>query len=128
MSLLSGAIVEKTASEYFAMQTDSSNSTVQLHQGVEKQMQHASIASSLSFLVGLIQFLMGLFGLGILSSYFSDTFISSFTCASAFHVVVSQIKELFGLRNLVRYDGIFKVPKVNFFDNFFFSQMICIFF
>ena len=47
-----------------------------------------------------------------LVSYFSDTFISGYTCASAFHVVTSQIKELLGLRNVKKYDGIFKIPKV----------------
>lgn len=57
---------------------------------------------------------MGLLGVGtFLTSYFSDTFISGYTCASAFHVVTSQVKELFGLTNLKKFDGIFKIPKVN---------------
>jgi MFS superfamily sulfate permease-like transporter len=71
------------------------------------------LACCLTFLVGLIQLLMGILGIGrILSSYFSDTFISGYTCASAFHVVTSQIKELLGLKNVKKFDGIMKIPKV----------------
>ena len=72
-----------------------------------------TLACSLAVLVGVIQILMGFFGLGIVASYFSDTFISSYTCGSAIHVVVSQIKELLGLKNIKKFDGPFKIPRVN---------------
>lgn len=70
------------------------------------------IACQLSLLVGFIQFLMGVVGLGFISSYFSDTFISGYTCASAIHVVMSQLKDIFGLKKMTKYNGIFKIPKV----------------
>lgn len=72
-----------------------------------------SIACCLAFLVGLVQLIMGLLGTGkFLTSYFSDPFVSGYTCASALHVLTSQLKELLGLRNLKKYDGPFKIPRV----------------
>ena len=72
------------------------------------------IATSLALLVGLLQFLTGVTGLGILTSFFSDTFISSYTCGSAVHVIVSQVKDIFGIKKAAKYEGPLKVPKVIF--------------
>ena len=57
------------------------------------ELIRVEVATSLALLVGLIQFIMGLTGLGVLTSFFSDTFISSYTCGSAVHVIVSQVKD-----------------------------------
>lgn len=40
---------------------------------------------------------MYLFRLGIVSTLLSETLVNSFTCAAAFHVVASQLKDLLGL-------------------------------
>lgn len=58
---------------------------------------------------------MGIFGLGIVSSYFSQTFISGYTTGSAIQVLTSQIKDVFGLKGLNKYNGAFKIPLVVFF-------------
>lgn len=58
--------------------------------------------------------MLGFSGLGIITSYFSDTFISSYTCASAIHVINSQIKDLFGIPNTTKFNGILNVPRVRF--------------
>lgn len=55
---------------------------------------------------------MGIFGLGILSSYFSQSFISGYMTGSAIQVFVSQIPEIFGLSGLNKYNGTFQVPLV----------------
>jgi MFS superfamily sulfate permease-like transporter len=55
---------------------------------------------------------MGVFGLGIVSSYFSHAFISGYTCGSAVQVLTSQIKDVFGLKGLTKYNGAFKIPLV----------------
>ena len=44
-----------------------------------REKYRVTVACSLSLLVGLIQAVMGFSGLGIITSYFSDTFISSYT-------------------------------------------------
>lgn len=55
--------------------------------------------------------MLGISGLGILTSYFSDTFISSYTFGAAFHIIRSQIKSLFGFTGSKRFSGYFNVPK-----------------
>lgn len=78
------------------------------------ELIRVEVATSLALLVGLIQFIMGLTGLGVLTSFFSDTFISSYTCGSAVHVIVSQVKDIFGIKKAAKYEGPLKVPKVIF--------------
>ena len=73
-----------------------------------------SVACSLALLVGCIQFIMGLSGLGVVTAFFSDTFSSSYTCGSAVHVLVSQIKDLLGIKRANKYEGPLKIPKVNY--------------
>jgi MFS superfamily sulfate permease-like transporter len=66
---------------------------------------------SLTLLVGIIQMGLGASGLGFLTSYFSDTFISSYTCGSAIHVIKSQLKDLLGITNSIRFSGLFNIQK-----------------
>lgn len=103
VSLLTGTVIDKMVLEHFHNGTNTTESEFRV-----------SIACQLSLLVGAIQLLMGLIGIGLASSLFSDTFISGYTCASAFHVVMSQLKDLFGITKLQKFDGIFKIPKVLF--------------
>ena len=49
--------------------------------------------------------------MGIVTSYFSDTFISSYTFGSSIHVVKSQIKDLIGIQNTPQIDGYFNIPR-----------------
>ena len=50
-------------------------------------------------------------GLGIITAYFSDPFVSGYTCGSAIHATLSQTKELLGIKNTKRFSGAFKVPR-----------------
>lgn len=109
VSLLSGSVIDSVSNE-FSLHSLEVNGTAIVNT-TDKSINIA-VASSLSLLVGMIQFIMGICGLGVLSSYFSDTFISGYTCGSAIYVVVSQIKDIFGLKNIKRASGMFKVPKV----------------
>lgn len=68
------------------------------------------VACSLAFFVGVIQLAMGITGLGMITKYFSDSFISGYTSGSAVHVAVSQIKDIFGFKNTKRFNGMFKIP------------------
>ena len=45
----------------------------------------------------VLQILMYLLRLGVVTTLLSETLVSGFTCASAFHVVASQVKDLLGL-------------------------------
>jgi SulP family sulfate permease len=55
------------------------------------------LAISLALMVGIIQFLMGLFKLGFLVNFLSKPVISGFTSAAAIIIAMSQLKHLFGL-------------------------------
>ncbi|MCL6259618.1 solute carrier family 26 protein [Aquiflexum sp. TKW24L] len=57
--------------------------------------QYLLYAISLAFLVGLIQFGMGLFKLGFVVNFLSHPVISGFTSAAAIIIGLSQIKHLF---------------------------------
>ena len=113
VSLLSGSVVDRVARENpipTSINVTNASDLVPISQ--TDADYRVNIAATLALLVGLLQFLMGLSGLGFLSSYFSDTFISGYTSGSAVHVVVSQIKEIFGMENVTKFDGPFKVPRV----------------
>jgi MFS superfamily sulfate permease-like transporter len=113
ISLLSGAVVDKTIYEHSMYPLNITDAQTNSSGNANMEFR-VKIASSLSLLVGLIQLGMGLSGLGVLATYLSDTFISGYTCASAFHVIVSQVKDLLGMRQIKKFEGLFRVPKVNY--------------
>nr|CAI5854813.1 unnamed protein product [Callosobruchus analis] len=81
------------------------------------------VAMTVTFTVALIELTMYLLRLGVVSQLLSDTLVNGFTCAAAFHVVASQVKDLLGLPIQKRrgnfsfvftiYDSILAVPKAN---------------
>ncbi len=56
------------------------------------------LALTLAFMVGAIQFLMGLFRLGFLVNFLSHPVISGFTSAAAIIIGLSQLKHLLGIQ------------------------------
>lgn len=71
------------------------------------------VATALTLLVGLWQFLQGVLKLGFLINYLSDPLISGFTTGAACHVFTSQIKHVFGLKiKSSKYSNPFKLPKL----------------
>ncbi|KAJ8960678.1 hypothetical protein NQ317_012329 [Molorchus minor] len=55
------------------------------------------VATTVTFTVAIIQLAMYILRLGMVSQLLSETLVNGFTCASAFHVVSSQLKDLLGL-------------------------------
>ena len=105
-----GIAIEKLTVNFEHTLNLTANSTEYMQEIAEYRL---TVAASLSVLVGIFQLLLGFSGLGVVSRYFSDTFVSSYTCASAIHVIMSQIKDLFGIRNSIKYSGMFNVPRVS---------------
>lgn len=52
----------------------------------------------LSFLTGIIELFMGLFGLGFLIDFVSGPVSSGFTSAVALIILSSQVKDIFGIK------------------------------
>ncbi|XP_066582584.1 prestin isoform X2 [Prorops nasuta] len=66
------------------------------------------VATAVTFLVGIFQVIMYIFQLGIISTLLSETLVNSFTTGAAVHVLISQIKDLLGLK-LSNHKGYFKL-------------------
>ncbi|XP_071574134.1 prestin isoform X2 [Temnothorax nylanderi] len=87
--------------------TSTENAT--LISDVSHQYSPVEVATAVTFTVAVIQLGMYVLRLGIISSLLADSLVSGFTTAAAIHVFTSQIKDLFGLNNLPRRNGAFKL-------------------
>ncbi|CAG9558930.1 unnamed protein product [Danaus chrysippus] len=56
------------------------------------------VASIVSLSVGMMQIVMWVLRLGAVSTLLSEPLVSGFTTAASFHVMASQLKDLFGVR------------------------------
>ncbi|XP_046331288.2 prestin-like isoform X1 [Haliotis rufescens] len=69
-----------------------------------------SVAATVCFLTGLIQIGMGIFRVGFLTTYMSDSLVSGFTTGAAVHVFTSQVKYVFGIK-IPRFPNLFQIIK-----------------
>ncbi|XP_015255622.1 PREDICTED: chloride anion exchanger [Cyprinodon variegatus] len=67
-------------------------------EGLTRDEQRVLVASSITFLAGIMQLAMGLLQVGFVVMYLSDTLVSGFTTAAAIHILVSQLKFVLGLQ------------------------------
>lgn len=56
------------------------------------------LAMALSFYVGILQIILGTLHVGFVTKFLSDSIVKGFTCGAAFHVILSQIGPLLGLK------------------------------
>ncbi|KAL2716479.1 prestin isoform X1 [Vespula squamosa] len=66
------------------------------------------VATAVTLSVGIFQIVMYIFRLGVISTLLSETLVNSFTTGAAVHVLLSQIKDLLGLK-LPKQKGYFKL-------------------
>ncbi|KAK2579316.1 hypothetical protein KPH14_008268 [Odynerus spinipes] len=66
------------------------------------------VATAVTLSVGILQIIMYIFRLGVISTLLSETLVNSFTTGAAVHVLLSQIKDLLGLK-LPKQKGYFKL-------------------
>lgn len=67
-----------------------------------------NVAMNISLFSGLILIFMGMFRLGFITFYFSESFFSGFTSGAAVHIATSQMPALLGI-HIKRYSGAFKI-------------------
>ncbi|XP_061941531.1 solute carrier family 26 member 6 isoform X2 [Apis cerana] len=65
------------------------------------------VATAVTLMVGIFQIIMYIFHLGIISTLLSDPLVNSFTTGAAVCVLISQIKDLLGLK-IPKQKGYFK--------------------
>lgn len=94
--LMTGKVVTEHSSIEI-LQNGTTITTSQSSDPTERLYTNVEVATSVTFAVAAIQVAMYLLRLGIVSTLLSETLVNGFTCASAFHVVSSQLKDLLGL-------------------------------
>ncbi|XP_033831876.1 chloride anion exchanger-like isoform X2 [Periophthalmus magnuspinnatus] len=91
LSLMVGAVVTRLVPE------DGPPAMIPAFTNLTQDQQRVLVASSITFLMGIIQLAMGVFQVGFVVMYLSDTLVSGFTTAAAVHILVSQLKFVLGL-------------------------------
>ncbi|KAG4066604.1 hypothetical protein HA402_007240 [Bradysia odoriphaga] len=66
------------------------------------------VVTAVAFMCGLQQILMSVLQLGHLATLLSEPLVNGFTTGAAVHVLVSQLKDLFGIK-IPSYKGAFKI-------------------
>ncbi|XP_016333793.1 solute carrier family 26 member 10-like [Sinocyclocheilus anshuiensis] len=103
LSLMTGSVVEQLVPIPLALNSSSP-------EAAEFEAQRIGVASAVAFLSGVMMLCMCGLQLGFLSTYLSEPIVKAFTSAAAFHVTVSQLQSMLGLR-LPRYAGAFSLFK-----------------
>ncbi|XP_043081488.1 solute carrier family 26 member 10 [Puntigrus tetrazona] len=103
LSLMTGSVVEQLVPIPLALNSSSP-------EAADFEAQRIGVASAVAFLSGIMMLCMCGLQLGFLSTYLSEPIVKAFTSAAAFHVTVSQLQSMLGLR-LPRYAGAFSLFK-----------------
>ncbi|TMS16792.1 Prestin [Larimichthys crocea] len=103
VSLMTGSVVEQLVPTPLEMNSSSSETA-------EFEAQRIGVASAVALLSGIIMLCMFGLQLGFLSTYLSEPIVKAFTSAAAFHVTISQLQSMLGLR-LPRHTGTFSLFK-----------------
>ena len=80
---------------------------------LNQELYMLAIATSLSLLIGCVQFGAGLVQLGFLTAYLSEPMVNGFTTGAAIHVATSQLVYVFGF-NVTTEVGAFRIIKACF--------------
>ncbi|XP_058869430.1 solute carrier family 26 member 10 [Acipenser ruthenus] len=103
VSLMTGSVVERMIPRPVDLNSTSP-------EAAEIEAQKIGVAAAVAFLSGIIMVCMFALQLGFLSTYLSEPIVKAFTSAAAFHVTISQLQNMLGLR-LPRYTGPFTIFK-----------------
>ncbi|XDV25098.1 hypothetical protein PO909_029073 [Leuciscus waleckii] len=91
LSLMVGAVVTRLVPD------EGPSANITGFEGLSLEQQRVLVASSVTFLMGAFQLIMGLLQVGFIVMYLSDTLVSGFTTAAAVHILVSQLRFVLGL-------------------------------
>ncbi|XP_071380988.1 solute carrier family 26 member 10 [Centroberyx affinis] len=103
VSLMTGSVVEQLVPTPLELNSSSS-------EAADFEAQRIGVASAVALLSGIIMLCMFGLQLGFLSTYLSEPIVKAFTSAAAFHVTISQLQSMLGLR-LPRHTGTFSLFK-----------------
>ncbi|XP_065260816.1 pendrin isoform X1 [Emys orbicularis] len=110
VSLMVGSVVLSMAPDdkFHIMSSNATGLNKTLIDTVSRDAQRVVIASTLTFLVGIIQLVFGALQIGFIVRYLADPLIGGFTTAAAFQVFVSQLKIVLNV-STKNYNGILSI-------------------
>ncbi|TFK06895.1 D(1B) dopamine receptor [Platysternon megacephalum] len=110
VSLMVGSVVLTMAPDdkFHIMSSNATGLNKTLIDTVSRDAQRVVIASTLTFLVGIIQLLFGALQIGFIVRYLADPLVGGFTTAAAFQVFVSQLKIVLNV-STKNYNGILSI-------------------
>ncbi|XP_033889067.3 prestin-like isoform X3 [Acipenser ruthenus] len=100
--MIGGIVVREVPDSMFDITTV--NGTNNTDNQLARDAMRVKVAVAVTFLTGIIQFCLGLLRFGFVAIYLTEPLVRGFTTAAAVHVVVSQLKYLFGIETK-RYSG-----------------------
>lgn len=114
--ILTAGIVDKLGAEHAKTQpwgqnltVPGGNTTISLDSIPEYMDYKESISMGVAFITGLMMIGLGIFKLGFITYYLSDSFFAAFTSAAAVHIGTSQLPAMLGI-SIPKFPGVFKVP------------------
>ncbi|XP_017601513.1 PREDICTED: pendrin isoform X2 [Corvus brachyrhynchos] len=112
VSLMVGSVVLSMApDENFLIEGSNAtgtNGTGTLIDTESRDAQRVLIASTLTFLVGILQVIFGVLQIGFIVRYLADPLVGGFTTAAAFQVLVSQLKIVLNV-STKNYNGVLSI-------------------
>ncbi|NXG11953.1 S26A6 protein, partial [Sakesphorus luctuosus] len=95
ISVMIGSLTESMLpSENFLESTNSSNATVN---EALRDAARVELVATITVLTGIFQVALGLLQFGFVVTYLSDPLVRGYTTAASVHVLVSQLKNVFGV-------------------------------
>ncbi|NXC13281.1 S26A4 protein, partial [Corythaeola cristata] len=110
VSLMVGSVVLSMAPDdnFLIDSSNGTNSTGTLIDTESRDAQRVVIASTLTFLVGILQVVFGVLQIGFIVRYLADPLVGGFTTAAAFQVLVSQLKIVLNV-STNNYNGVLSI-------------------
>ncbi|XP_032298337.1 pendrin isoform X1 [Coturnix japonica] len=112
VSLMVGSVVVSMAPDdnflIVGSNATGTNGTQMLIDTDSRDAQRVLIASTLTFLVGILQVVFGVLQIGFIVRYLADPLVGGFTTAAAFQVLVSQLKIVLNV-STKNYNGVLSI-------------------
>ncbi|XP_044886173.1 pendrin-like [Mauremys mutica] len=110
VSLMVGSVVLSMSSgaKFHIMSSNATGLNKTLIDTVSRDAQRVVIASTLTFLVGIIQLVFGVLQIGFIVRYLADPLVGGFTTAAAFQGFVAQLKIVLNV-STKNYNGILSI-------------------
>ncbi|XP_069621154.1 pendrin-like isoform X1 [Ranitomeya imitator] len=109
VSLMVGSVVLSMApDENFNIVSNGTGLNKTVIDTVARDAYRVIVSGTLSFLIGIIQLLLGVFQIGFIVRYLADPLVGGFTTAAAFQVFVSQVKTVLNVPTK-NYNGVLSI-------------------